>query len=160
MLICFHDYHNTHFKNADYKTMKIRTVEKILDKTITLNFVNKIVCCKKFKLFVFVGPLKNALGFLIYKKYIDNYGRVVYYVPLLGVAPTYRKQGYGRKILDSLLHRVRRENEPIYIQLHSLHNCKGFYENYGFKSILQKDYVHNESLNDDDVLFEYEVPFF
>jgi hypothetical protein len=67
-------------KNADYKTTKIRTVEKILDKTITLNFVNKIVCCKKFKLFVFVWPLKNALGFLIYKKYIDNSGKVVYYV--------------------------------------------------------------------------------
>jgi predicted GNAT family N-acyltransferase len=79
---------------------------------------------------------------------------------LLGFEPTYRKQGYGRKILDSLLHRVRRENKPTYIQLHSLHNCNEFYENYGFKSILQKDYVHNESLNDDDVLFQYEVPFF
>jgi ribosomal protein S18 acetylase RimI-like enzyme len=160
MLICFREYYNIHYKKSNYTKMKNRTVTKILDKTVTMNFVNKIVYCKKYKLFVFIGPFKKALGFLIYKKYKDDYNRIVYYIPLLGVDPAFRNKGYGREILDSFTQRVRRENVNVYIQLHSLHSCKGFYERYGFKSILQKDYVHNEQLNEDDILLEYEVPFF
>lgn len=156
MLLCFHDYHNIHFKHADYKTMKIRIVESLLANTIKLKFVYKIVCNKKYKLFIYVDEYNVKKGFVLYKKYVKD-DKVFYYIPLLGVHPQCRHLGYGKKILDSLFDIFQSRETNAIVQLHSLDNTTGFYEKYGFTKIDRSQYVHNECLHQNDVLMEYAI---
>ena len=162
MLIPFHEYHNTYFRNSPYNNTKRKIVLETLDNTIKSGFVEKIVSSKQYKLFVFVDNItsKNKLGLIMYKKYKTN-NKTVYYIPLMAISPQYRRNGFGHKLLNTLIyklsHNVTSQNKTIFLQLHSIRSCEEFYQKFGFTKITPTEYVHNEPLEDYDSLFEYKI---
>jgi GNAT superfamily N-acetyltransferase len=97
----------------------------------------------------------NSPTMLMYRKYLDKVDNELnYYILLICTIHQLRGQGYGTKLMDEFVKRVKEENKDkefnkVKIILSSLEEAVLFYENYGFRWT-------RESLTDHPFLMGYE----
>jgi GNAT superfamily N-acetyltransferase len=122
-------------------------------------YVNSLLLDEKVKVafycFDFYFDILNCPTMLMYRKYLDKEkNEMNYYILLICTKYRFRSQGYGSKIMDGFVERVKEENKDknynkVKIILSSLEEAVLFYENYGFRWT-------RESLTDHPFLMGYE----
>lgn len=94
--------------------------------------------------------INNCPSVLVYRK-CKKQNEIRYYILLTCTKRSFRKQGYGSKLMDGLIERIKKENSNLQntkkILLSSVEESVLFYESYGFKwtreSIIEHDILLN-----------------
>ncbi|WP_017473478.1 GNAT family N-acetyltransferase [Amphibacillus jilinensis] len=99
-------------------------------------------------LFAKEGDEVVAYARLIPKGVLDSYasiGRIM-------VNPTYRAQGYGRKLVDQAIRTITEDWKENQIKIHAQVYLLKFYQSFGFKPI--SDHYLEDDIMHVDMLFE------
>jgi ribosomal protein S18 acetylase RimI-like enzyme len=122
-------------------------------------YVNSLLLDERVKIafycFDFHFDIFNCPTMLMYRKHLDKQkNELNYYILLICTKYRFRGQGYGTKLMDEFVKRVKEENKDkefnkVKIILSSLEEAVLFYENYGFRWT-------RESLTDHPFLMGYE----
>lgn len=92
---------------------------------------------KSFIQFKKLGDVKKANR----DKLLDN---EYYFLDLIGIAPSYEKQGYARLLLDSVLRKIDKESMSCFLETSNIKNID-YYNRFGFTLLSNYKYDGLES---------------
>lgn len=123
---------------AEYKYLILKYSMRAIHYKYTLNLIENDKNVIAFHCLDNEFAIDNCPSLLIYRKHRrDCENKVTYYVLFTCTKRNFRGQGYGSKILDGLVERVKEENrgsdKRVSIVLSSLETAVLFYEEYGFR---------------------------
>jgi ribosomal protein S18 acetylase RimI-like enzyme len=135
-LIHMYSIHDLHYNYTDLL---------LLDEKVKIAFY-----CLDFQFDIF-----NCPTMLMYRKHVNKEkNEINFYILLICTKFRFRGQGYGSKMLDNFIERIKEENKckskmKVKIILSSLEEAVLFYEGYGFRWT-------RESLEEHPMLMRYE----